>query len=339
MDVLDSAFVGLDAQASIPSQIVAHNQRHGYGPPIQLPGGQIIVTLEKRGGPDGQKLSLTQCVRHRKLENQAPALHVMLRSWSLDIPQRVEIPLRYVLKGLPDIEGTYMVYLHVLTMEAGEEFVYYGITKRGWMKRFNEHMQHAMRDESPLLFHRTLRTGVAGRMHQLHGPIAGQSTESTFPHIMVANHHVVCAAGLSEDKALGGEEYLVEKYSFDKPVGLNMIPGGRAGIAYLHRLAGSSPARSLTVAEDRDRVLGDYLTAHPRKGLPNPRIAERWKNDEFAESIICSGERRLTRAQIAEIRETAGMGKSIEEITEIVGARNTGQVARVIRGKTYRRIR
>ena len=95
----------------------------------------------------------------------------------------------------------------------------------------------------------------------------------------------------------------------------------------------------MTVAEDRDRVLGNYLTAHPRKGLPNPRIAERWKNDEFAESIICSGERRLTRAQIAKIRETAGMGKSIEEITEIVGARNTGQVARVIGGKTYRRIR
>jgi hypothetical protein len=108
------------------------------------------------------------------------------------------------------------------------------------MKRFNEHVQQAMRDESPLLFHRTLRAGVAGRMHQLHGFAAGQPTESTSPHIMVANHHVVCAAGLSEDKALEGEEYLVEKYSFRKPVGLNMIPGGKAGIAYLHRPEGSS---------------------------------------------------------------------------------------------------
>jgi hypothetical protein len=95
----------------------------------------------------------------------------------------------------------------------------------------------------------------------------------------------------------------------------------------------------MTVAEDRERVLENYLNVHPKRGLPNPRIAEHWQDGEFAERVICSGERRLTRAHVAEIRESAGGGKSVEEITEIAGAPNIGQVARVIRGKTYRRIR
>jgi hypothetical protein len=338
MGVLDGALVGLDAQNKIPSRIVTHSQHHGFGPGLQLPGGQIILTLEKRGGPEKGPLSIAYAVRHKEILNKPPALHIMLRSISLDILQRVEIPLRYVLKGLPDIEGTYMVYLHVLKMEGGEELVYYGVTKRGWMKRFDEHMQHAMRVESPLLFHRMLRDGIRGRLHQLHGP--GATSEEAAPtHVMVANHHVVCGAGLSEEKALESEEYLVEKYSFGKPSGLNMIPGGKAGIAYLHRLTRPSPTRSLTTDQDRERVLEQYLRAHPRKGLPNPTIVERWKDDEYAARIICSGGRRLTRDQVAQIRAAAASGIAVEKIGASVGARNEAQVARVIEGKTYRRIR
>ncbi len=338
MGVLDGALVGLDGQNQVPSRIATHSQHHGFGPGLQLSGGQIILTLEKRGSAGKSPISIASAVQHKEIMNQAPALHIMLRSISLDILQRVEIPLRYVLKGLPDIEGTYMLYLHVLKMEGGQELVYYGVTKRGWMKRFNEHMKQAMREESPLLFHRMLRDGIRGRLHQLHGPGA-PSQEPASTHVMVANHHVVCSAGLSEEKALQGEEYLIGKYSFGKPAGLNMIPGGNAGIAYLHRLAGPNAPRSLSTDEDRERVLEQYLRTHPRKGLPNPGIAERWKDDDYAARIICAGGRRLTRAQVAEIRAAAAAGMPVELIGESVGARNQQQVRRVLDGRTYRRIR
>ncbi len=160
MEVLDQALRGLDEKTAIPSKIVAHNGIHGFGPPPAFSGPEIIVNVEKHFSETKTPFSFSTVVRAKSTIDAAPAIHINLSSPALDIHQRVEIPMRYLLKGLPKIEDTYMVYLHALKMEDGSTFVYYGITKRGWVKRFNEHMYSALSQRSRLLFHQVLREGI-----------------------------------------------------------------------------------------------------------------------------------------------------------------------------------
>jgi hypothetical protein len=91
------------------------------------------VNVDKLANRDrpGQ-LSVATVLQDKTVVGETPGLHINLFSPSLKIPQRIELPLRLVLKGLPAIEPTHSVYLHALRMQSGEVFVYYGITKRGW---------------------------------------------------------------------------------------------------------------------------------------------------------------------------------------------------------------
>jgi len=214
MEVLDTALDGLDKKNRLTSKILEHNQRNGFGPPPKFPGPTVIVVLEKRARRDtGQTLSTAAVVGDKDKPGGSPGLHILLHSPTLDIPQRVEIPLRLVLKGLPSFESLYMVYLHVLKMSDGQNLVYYGITKRGWMKRFMEHVARSVRDDSPLLFHRSLREGILERLRQrgMEQPLpAGVASPS--PHgAMIGNYHVLCGAGMTEEQALETEEYLVTR--------------------------------------------------------------------------------------------------------------------------------
>ncbi len=268
MATLAKVLCSLDKVRKLPSKIVALNGKHGFGAPPNFPGPQIIISLEKTFSRSGGPTSVSSVSEHSNILNAAPGLHIHLRSPTLEIPQRIEIPLRYVLKGLPDIEGTHMIYLHTLAVREGPPFVYYGITKRGWMKRFNEHMAGALKRESRLMFHKTLRKAILGRLVEL-GSATGELNGGTPPTMALAgNHHVVCAAGLNEEQALEAEEYLVGKYSFGHERGLNMIPGGKAGVAHLHRLNVLSPNRRGILDEDREEAMDQYLRDHPSKGNP-----------------------------------------------------------------------
>lgn len=339
IEVLDAALIGLNETKRIPSRMIEHNQRNAFGPPFITSGPQIIVFLDKMFSPEKGPLTTATAVKFKDKPDAAPALHINLRSPTLDIPQRVEIPLRFVLKGLPSFDETYMVYQHVLALEDGRKLLYYGITKRGWMKRFNEHMTDAMRDASPLLFHRALRESIAGRVVQRFGAGAATGSDEEVPKkVLVGNHHVLCAAGLSKEGALATEEYLVGKRSFGHPSGLNMIPGGNAGIAYLHKLKVIPESRVVFEDQDRERVLGEYLKAHPRKGVSNILIAQRWLDEDYATRVICGGAGRLSIAQIRAIREAALKGHDAAEIKEMIDAGSERQVKGVVEGKTYTRI-
>ncbi|GAA5446118.1 hypothetical protein Misp06_04327 [Microbulbifer sp. NBRC 101763] len=337
--VLDSSLVGLDKINKLTSRIVSHNQKYGFSKSFVEVGPQIIVNLNKMYSPEKGPFVMAPVVKENSILDKAPSLHINLNSPSLDIPQRIEIPLRLVLKGLPKLEGTYMVYLHVLKMEDGVDYVYYGITKRGWMKRFNEHISSSLKNESNLLFHRTLREGVLGRLTQLYGESSapGQSKEFV-EKILIGNYHVVCGAGLSEENALETEEYLVNKYSFSHNNGLNMIPGGREGIAYLHKHNLLSKKKSILTDAEKDNILSKYLRENPRKGLPNLAISEHWNNPDYAAKVICGRTGRLTVEQVGVIREAALDGRSIEEIKKIINGKSNEQIRNVIRGKTYKRI-
>ncbi|MBT4046431.1 MAG: hypothetical protein HOF11_23220 [Rhodospirillaceae bacterium] len=117
------------------------------------------------------------------------------------------------------MKGTYAVYLHALLADNGEEFVYYGITKRGWNTRFMEHVKASVRDQSKRLFPRKMGELIDARAAEVNGvfdarpKLAGMVT-------------ALCAVGLTEQQAMDTEEYLVDKYSLSSQHknGLNMIP-------------------------------------------------------------------------------------------------------------------
>ena len=136
------------------------------------------------------------------------------------------------------------------------------------------------------------------------------------------------------------EEYLVEKYSLSSrhPQGLNMIPGGRAGIAALHTLSAGT-TKGPVETEEREISLDQYLMSHPQLGIPKPGVAEKWNDPTYAEAVICGRENRLSADQVRQIRYLAALGAGAAQIKEEVGAIDDGQIQRVLAGRTYSRIK
>lgn len=333
-EVLDSALKGLNAKTRIPDRIVAWNSRPPERrAPLVFPGtGQIFIDLTQSFSPERGMLYLAQVIE-LKTSTASPGLHINMRSPVLDIPMRVEIPLRAVIKGGRSLEGGYCVYLHVLRTDSQEDFVYYGITRRGWSLRFGEHMEASLAEESRRLFPSKLRQLIEARIAQREGKVPGAPA-------LDGVISTLCAVGLDEDAALDTEEYLVGKYSLasQHPNGINMIPGGREGMRSLHRLSVGS-ARPLVETSAREAALDNYLKAHPLLGRPNMAVANRWNDPDYAEAVICGRENRLTADQVREIRYLAATGHGVAEIQQRVGALDHGQVARVLSGRTYARIR
>lgn len=213
----------------------------------------------------------------------------------------------------------FTVYCHTfgdLEKETEPNWFYYGVTQRPWQQRWAEHAR-AIRTGSPLKFHRTLRE-MSGR-----------------GEISFVGHEVVHVAQDLDD-LYGWEEDLVAA-AWGDPRLLNMIPGGRAGIAYLAK-NGMLGARTNVRPDERDRLFEAWLADHPRTGLPAPWVAERWENRDWAASFVCSGHGRLTVKQVGLIRELGRAGVAPSEILEISGARTLAQVAGVLSGATYSRV-
>lgn len=333
-DVLDGVLTAFNNKTGIPDQIVAWNAKGGNATgPLSFPDhGRFIIELTQSLQSDGQMLWTAVLLEHEEKE-KAPLVFIRLHSPSLDIPMRLEIPMRALIKGGPSLEGTYCVYLHALLVEGGTEFVYYGITKRGWNLRFAEHTRAAVAEKSRRLLPRTLNELIEARAAQISGKLDDRpklaGIVSSLP-----------AVGLTKDSAMDVEEYLVDKYSLSSkhPRGLNMIPGGRAGIAALH-LVSAETANDAVETEEREGTLDSYLKSHPQLGIPNPGVAEKWNDPIYAEAVICGRENRLSADQVRRIRYLAAVGATADQIKEEVGAIDEGQIQRVLAGRTYSRIR
>lgn len=220
---------------------------------------------------------------------------------------QIQFPIIYILKGFSDIDGTHSIYLHSFNTDT--PIGYIGLSKNPWHKRFNQHIELA-KSGSSCLFHRAIR-------------------EHCNDEVM----HKVWICGLSKDKAFELEEEFVAKATL-YPLGLNMIPGGNAGIRYLHKLG--IDARS---AVDRDKAIEDLAERDTIDGAPNPLCAARWASDpDFVERVICGHSGRLTADQVRTIRLHSSFGRSPSEILPVVGARNLRQVNNVLRLKYYSRI-
>lgn len=203
---------------------------HNSGPCPLDPEGRIIVDVEQRAKAGGEQLYLAMIVRNADEQSMAPVMFLSMHSPTLDIPMRVELPLRAVLKGNAPLEGTYTLYLHTLITNEGEAYLYYGVTKRGWALRFNEHTKAALAQKSKRLLARTLNTLIEARAEELCG---ARHDRAKLAGIV----STILGTGLSREAAMEAEERLVDKYGLASkhPLGLNMIPGGLAGIRRARR--------------------------------------------------------------------------------------------------------
>lgn len=169
--VLDAALVNLNATTKIPDEIIAWNRRGGLNAGrLNVEGeGRIAIEIEERLSPTKGKLHMATVVRNKSETETAPVVLLITHSIALDIPMRIEIPLRALLRGGHDLEGKYVVYLHVLFSDDGKEYVYYGITKRGWNSRFSEHMKAALGLQQARLFPKKMADLIEARVAQLAG--------------------------------------------------------------------------------------------------------------------------------------------------------------------------
>lgn len=140
---------------------------------------------------------------------------------------------------------------------------------------------------------------------------------------------------LTFDEAMKWEEVAVDRFAYG-PNGLNMIPGGFKGLRHLHKYG--IIARQNIALEERDSAVEEYLRKNPRKGVPNPLMAELWKDDDYYQRVIEARPKTLSGEQVRLIRRLAAEGNSIENIADEVDALNEVQVNNVLAGRTYRRV-
>lgn len=331
-EVLDGALIALNKQTRIPQQIVDWNQTDpAKRRPLEIPGyGSFRMVVEQFNHPAKGMLYLARGEEARNEVPQSFRVFLTMHSPTLDVPMRVELPLRAVLKGCIRLQGTHLVYVHALLADDRTEHVYYGYTGRGWNLRLGEHVKSAFA-EDPRLFGQKLSTLVDARVRQM----LGEPNSSPALAGMISS---ICAAGLSLDAALDIEEYLVDKYSLcgRHPRGLNMIPGGKEGWRCLHRLALTTNGAMLET-DEREQLLGQYLRSRPAPHR-KPGIVERWNDPAYAEAVICGRANRLSADQVREIRYLAAIGLDAHAVAARVGAENSFQVRNVIEGRTYGRI-
>lgn len=221
----------------------------------------------------------------------------------------VQFPLRLCLDECRDLLGKYTIYRHALG-ETSEEREYVGLTGRWWATRFLEHVGQA-RNRSNCLFHRALREKAKA-----------------------SRSHCVLAAGLTFDEAMHYEEVAVSVMSL-APLGLNMIPGGYAGLKWL---AENGSALSQRQYENREVHLDALLERAARAGRPNPLMAARWRMDDFAASVICNNPRNFDRDAVAYIRKLAELSWKEGAIAREMNC-GKARIADVLSGRTYSRIR
>ncbi|MFN3726472.1 MAG: hypothetical protein ACK4SZ_09215 [Allosphingosinicella sp.] len=226
-EVLDGALGGLEQKTGYVSQMQEWVRGGGLhnGECPTLPTGRIVADVTETMTSVGKILHGSAILNVEKEAGIAPVVFLNMSSPVLDIGMRVEVPLRAVLQGNPPLDNTYSVYLHVLLTSEGKDLVYYGITKRGWNLRFNEHTRSAVARKSRRLFARTLRDLITARTDELYG------APDDRPKLRGLITTII-ATGLQRAEALDVEEAMVEKYSLASkhPDGLNMIPGGAAGL-------------------------------------------------------------------------------------------------------------
>jgi hypothetical protein len=251
-----------------------------------------------------------------------PAQVHTLFSYENGMTHKTVVPLQYLLKGWGDAENGFQCYIHSITdnvdslanFKDSDSYYYVGITGRNWLLRLEEHIR-GMRQGDRRLFYEVWR--------EKYGK----------PDVLFTSS--LREINFSYQDAMNWEEMTVDKVANDQWK-LNMIPGGFKGLQVLHECRIIS---NMNISlEEREKAIAEYIIKNPRRGIPNPFIAELWKDDGYYLKIIEAREKTLSAEQVRKIRELNKSGKSIIQITQEVNALNELQVKNVILGKTYSRI-
>lgn len=245
------------------------------------------------------------------------------------------VPVQCVLRGWGDVERGYMIYEHnISAMDFAEpqfeSISYIGLTSRNWQTRYKEHQRDALTG-SELLFHTSLRK-------VLNGDSVVQSGLGSFEVVRkgAALLSELEYVNLSYEEAMEVEEKLVERTLY--PKGLNMIPGGFAGLQFLHKLGYLDRTRKVTV-DERDRAAAKYLLDATSGPHVAPWVKENWAKDEYYEQVIFKRSNTLNREQVIAIRKYGNeWGFDQDLIANLVGA-NQRQVRDVLSGKYYSRVK
>jgi len=260
-----------------------------------------------------------------------PALLNRVQSYENQITWKTIVPLQFLLKGWGDANEGHQCYIHSINRNMDQRsgftpwhqqqdgnldsYDYAGITGRNWLLRFKEHLGE-MRRGSGKWFHKSWRESMG-------------SDNILFTSLL-------WDVNQTYEGAMNWEEIMVDKL-FKKQTSLNMIPGGHEGLKFLHK---HRITNSVNIGlEDREKAITEYVRQNPRKGIPNPFIADLWKNDEYYLKVIEGRPNTLSQDQVKQIWILHGLGRSINKITKEVGALNQAQVKRVVEGKTYKRYR
>ena len=268
----------------------------------------IIITFRTRAYAEGEVVS----VGPRTAGDRKPVpLNIWLRVPDVQRGQFftfvVNLGLIHV-RSAPLPNGSHTVYTHRIKVPKTQgNLIYTGVTRQGWQKRWTQH----------------LRDTRAGSMHLFHQALRA--------HPNAEYIHRAVAAGLSEAVAMQIEEMWADHTL--RPKGLNMIPGGYAGIRYLHKIGALAPRQKIDV-DQREEILAEFILRKTQEGRPNPLMASLWRDDSFAERVICGPEGRLKPGQISDARLLASFGKNASEIAERIGAKNYLQVERLLSGRT-----
>ena len=265
----------------------------------------------------------------KRQRNDPAKLHIILQENG--ITWKTIVPLQFLLKGWGDANNGHQCYVHTIShnmnykesfeelkarfgSDSGDDYYYVGITGRNWLLRLNEHIGE-------------IRRGSRRKFHSAWRESLGLKDVYYVSSLMDIN--------LNFEDAMNWEEKYVDKIASDSK-GLNMIPGGFKGLKFLHEHRITD--RVNITLEERDMAIAEFVRQNPRKGIPNPFIAELWKDDKFYLKIIESRPKTLSPRQVKKIRELSKIGRPISEIAEEVDALNEIQVKNVIAGKTYGRV-
>jgi hypothetical protein len=134
------------------------------------------------------------------------------------------------------------------------------------------------------------------------------------------------------------EEKLVAENTLNAlhPLGLNMIPGGFAGIRFLgqHGFTKITPKQW----EHRGSLVRDFNAYCRHTGKPNAALSLKWTADDFAAKMILSNPNNLNRDQLSRIRTLGSFGMSPKEIARNMEIRDQ-RVSAILRGATYARVK
>ena len=271
---------------------------------------------------------------------------------SYDTNKRIysyKIPLEYVMGfKMKDIlnKNSYQLYMHTICPQnkhynekylRENAFLYIGITGRSWQIRYKEHNNN-MRKGSQLLFHQALR---------------GEINKEKINIGII--EHCVEKAGLTENEALDLEEKEVDHRSWylKHKLGLNRIPGGKAGLKYIKNFVNHNKIKRKknVTAENKEDMLVDLQLENMHKlskslGLEyrKEKMHELWKNIEKRIELMTKQYNRFSYNQINTARTLHFSGYSIEKIFEVVKDIDNSKVItidrleKLLKGETYETI-